>query len=408
MLALSKTTPAALLSGEFVVGHAWPEGSTEQISAVLTWDEENGAKLTLVEPTDAWSTQLGSGPHVIHMSANIGERFTLLDAFATHSVLDGRISSFDARTLGLGAHMLPAELWSNAEYSTANVIEWRAATGLSVSSRTGDLRIEWTAPEPIEVQLPDARLVFAGEQTQNTGAFSPMWSIDTSHVMHVTTQTAGTIDEMHRLYAQPLVAFTMFALDQPDTLSRELLSTPKDKRSVLVWRAGPKLQPKPWHHGHGFLFRAADLSHPADALAKWWRLHADTWPALGLFAQHLNDGSSFSPARLITLHTALEAYGRAHLNSEKLKKLRDHAGVPSSVTGCTNDALDLLGWCRGYFAHVNDNSQRFTPLDAEHGAVPSTRRASALMQACLLRDIGLDATTTERLLTAHYMNWPLP
>lgn len=408
MLALGNTTPAALLGGDFIAGHAWPEGSDERVPAVLSWSEESGAKLTLVEPTASWSTALGSGPHVIHLSANIGERFTLVDAFAAHSVFDGRISSFTARTLALGAHTVPTEQWSRAEYSTANLVQWRAATGLSVTSSQGDLQITWTAPDQIEVALPHARLVFAGTRTQHTEAFSPTWSLDTNHVMHVEPQTAGTIDELHKLYAQPLLAFTMFALDHPDTLSRELLSNPKDKRSVLIWRAGAKLESKPWHHAHGFLFRAADLNDPVDALTKWWELHAKTWPALGLFAQHINDGLAFSPARLITLDTALEAYGRAHLQSEDLKKLRDHAGVSSSVTGCTNDALSLFGWCRGYFAHVNDNSQRYTAKDADDGAVPSTRRGSALMQACLLRDIGLDAATAERLLARHYANWPLP
>jgi hypothetical protein len=88
--------------------------------------------------------------------------------------------------------------------------------------------------------------------------------------------------------------------------------------------------------------------------------------------------------------------------------MRRHAGVPSDITGCTDSALDLLGYCRGYFAHLKQNSQKYTPSDADGGTFPSTRRASALMQACLLRDLGFGAKETEELLRAHYANWPIP
>ena len=37
----------------------------------------------------------------------------------------------------------------------------------------------------------------------------------------------------------------------------------------------------------------------------------------------------------------------------------------------------------------------------------STRRASALMQACLLRELGFTRSEAEGMLTKHYISWPL-
>lgn len=46
--------------------------------------------------------------------------------------------------------------------------------------------------------------------------------------------------------------------------------------------------------------------------------------------------------------------------------------------------------------------------EADDGIFPSIRRASALMQSCLLRDLGFDAERTTELLRQHYRAWPIP
>src|SRR5205085_507913 len=97
----------------------------------------------------------------------------------------------------------------------------------------------------------------------------------------------------------------------------------------------------------------------------------------------------------LTLHTALEGYARGRHGHRNFRKLREFAGVPNSFTGCTNDALSLLGTSRKYFAHIGHTGQKYTLKDVQEGAVPSTRRASALMQACLLRELSFDTPEIE-------------
>jgi hypothetical protein len=70
--------------------------------------------------------------------------------------------------------------------------------------------------------------------------------------------------------------------------------------------------------------------------------------------------------------------------------------------------LKLLGHCRGYYAHLDSVSRKLGPTDAEEGMFGSTRRGSALMQACLLRELGFDAAAAESILRTYYSRWPIP
>jgi hypothetical protein len=88
--------------------------------------------------------------------------------------------------------------------------------------------------------------------------------------------------------------------------------------------------------------------------------------------------------------------------------LRAYGAVPSALTGCTNEALKLLGASRGFFAHAETEGDKFTVDQIEEGALDSTRRASALMQSCLLREVGFRKQERIDLMEQHYGNWPLP
>ncbi len=98
----------------------------------------------------------------------------------------------------------------------------------------------------------------------------------------------------------------------------------------------------------GYLPQAHALPDFAAALWAWWKLHEDIYPALGVFAQHIGEGNMYSPARLLTVYSALETYCRMRHGSKDLTKMRAYAGG-HWMTGCTSDALDLLGFCRGHF-----------------------------------------------------------
>jgi hypothetical protein len=143
------------------------------------------------------------------------------------------------------------------------------------------------------------------------------------------------------------------------------------------------------------------------SLNTWWALEEQLRPALGLFGDHIREELSYSPARFLTLYTAMETYARERHGRNNFRVLRDYAGVPENVTGCTNKALALIGASRRYFAHLGIQPAGPTITEIEANALNSTRRASALMQACLLRELGFSATESEQLLRKHYMSWPL-
>jgi hypothetical protein len=66
----------------------------------------------------------------------------------------------------------------------------------------------------------------------------------------------------------------------------------------------------------------SDIDDFASLIYAWWALYEEVDPALGYFAQHINDGSTYSPERLVVLVAALEAYGDVHRNTTDLRALR--------------------------------------------------------------------------------------
>jgi hypothetical protein len=253
---------------------------------------------------------------------------------------------------------------------------------------------------------PGASVAFRGGASSQA-SYAPDSTISTSQSLVVDPPDRLTISEFGRRYRAPLLSFTSFASDRPDGITQEAFLDADAREGIEVWRQGRVVQPREWRPVGGYLFHAKDLPAFEPAITRWWELHESVWPALDLFAEHVGYGNTYRPARLLTLHTALEGYARARHGHKNFRRLRDYAGVPNSVTGCTNDALSLLGASQKYFAHIGHTGQRHTVNDVQDGLLDSTRRASALMQACLLREVGFESVQTEHLLSDYYMAWPL-
>jgi hypothetical protein len=307
----------------------------------------------------------------------------------------------------LGEHTEPEQEWPKAFYSTANLSEWMADTGLTVSTpEQNHLRIDWQSPASVEITLPDASIALR-PAVASEASYAPAATIATSQRLAIDPQAGLTINEFRRRYGAPLLSFTTFASDRPDSISQEWFVGDNPRERIEVWRRGEVVESREWRPVGGYSFHAEDLPDIPGAISRWWHLHESVWPALDLFAEHVAYGRSYSPARLLSLHTALEAYTLVRHGHKSLRKLRDYPGVPNSVTGCRNDALSLLGASRDYFSHLRHTGQRYTLADVQLGILDSTRRASALMQACLLRELGFDSSQIERVLAKYYSTWPI-
>jgi hypothetical protein len=92
--------------------------------------------------------------------------------------------------------------------------------------------------------------------------------------------------------------------------------------------------------------------------------------------------------------------------------------VAPAVIAVDKQAVALIGGLRKYHAHLNpsdlenslepDEVAEIGPLDVAIQTFEAARRLQALIQACLLRDIGLETARVEELITQHYRAWPLP
>jgi hypothetical protein len=156
------------------------------------------------------------------------------------------------------------------------------------------------------------------------------------------------------------------------------------------------------------LFDAFDLADFSRSLRRWWRLADKTWPALGIFADHVSEGAVYSPSRFLILHSAIESYSRQRHGHKDLKKLRAYTGVPFELIGCSNEALALIGASRDYFAHRVHSGKKFTRDQIDDNGYLSIRRLEALFQASLLREVGFSASQARGLLEAYYARWPIP
>lgn len=402
-------TRTRLIAGEPVLGWFHLSGSDNVVPGLLRWSSDSGAMIELVDSTD-WGVPLNTEHLTVHGVLEESDAITLLEAIVRTTTMEDEVKRIGAYTLVLGEHIESDTTWERAIYASANLAEWRGATGLTHSLPGGPeqpfhYRIDWEPPEVQEFSARGARMRFVTEVDREIGLM-PKFSLGSRQRLVVEPGRPMRIAELSRRYAMPLLAFTAFAADRPDSILEELYLHGKRQQRVEVWRAGSIMESAEWRH-NALLFHADDLTDFRLSLVRWWRLYEKVRPALGIFGDHLNEGSSYSRPRLITLHTAICGYSDARHGHRSLRKLRAYADVPNEVTGCSNNALALFGAARDYFAHLGNPGQRFSTSEIEGGAFLATRRASALMQACLLRELGFSKTRTTELLQRHYSNWRL-
>jgi ApeA N-terminal domain 1 len=192
-------TKAVLRAGEYLTGHFAPAQTDLSTPGVLRWSERTGANLELIGDTFGWPAEFGDERYVIHGQLADGDEITLLDAMVRTTSFDHQLRRISSSTLALGAHIEPGHRWTRAIYSTANLSEWRADTGIKPShpaprSRPHDLRIDWRPPTRDEVRVGGAQLAFAG-QSSTAIAYAPNWTIDTWQVVVVNADRPLTIDE---------------------------------------------------------------------------------------------------------------------------------------------------------------------------------------------------------------------
>lgn len=325
--------------------------------------------------SNSWSpTPHGPPPWAadIHSPRPNRIELTLLDAWTQSKAIGDLVKRVMAPTIAIGGWVRDSDLWPDAIYSTAHLTEWRRDTGLKYSRRPQPrwrrvlrrplkelqpLRIDVERPTRDEFEIAGDNVAFTG-RTDTAVSDSPDWSVSTWQVLEATPAQPVTMSELRRRFAEPLLALTSFVADRPEALTQEILIDKEERRRVEVWRAGAVVTPRRWRSaGRGYLFDAAELVDFPAAINRWWEMHGSTWPALGVFADSIGDGLTYTPARLITVFSALERYGKARHSSKDLKQLRTYSGVDSAVTGATNSRNPRAG----SFAGVLGSPRRARP-----------------------------------------------
>lgn len=401
-----------LTEGRQVPGMFWPRAADFATPGVLSWSATDGAELELVDLSHPWPTDFDT-TLTVHGQPHDGEELTLFDARVRTVKMFDRTSRLTSPQIGLGAHVDSDTRWVHSHFRPSRLHEWLPETGLSISGPTENQRrlvVEWNAPDRLTVTVEGGEVSLAASADW-TWSHAPGWSIETTMTFSVTPDAPLTIDEHRRLFGQPLLGFVIFAADKPDDVTRESYYNPEDKTGIVVLQRGRNPTASEWQPIPGrYLFLAEDVDDVATAIGHWldvWRL---TRPSLALFRQAIEEGNLYSAPRYLTLYTAAESYWKNTKTTKGAwspRALAERAAVSSDVTGATDEAIAMIGAARDYHAHLKVDGP-YSAEQIEDDTYASTRRLHALLQACLLRDIGIPTDSIERLLAQHYRDWPIP
>ena len=415
--------------GELLSWVALPRMVESQAApAIVRFSPENGVTVELLDAPTGWPTQLGGrGDLVVHgATVEGGYPFSVLYADVSRVELGNRARRLHATTLGLGAHFDRDTKWTSAAYGTAHLHEWFGDTGLRITDWECDERgqtrrfaHEWTPPEAHVVELADARLTI-GPVMETQAAFSAEQRVMTDTQLGVRPTEPLSIEQLERRYARPLLAFCTLAADQPDAICYESVSHADRKQRAVILRAGRVVRPRPWEPDARFLFRAEQIDDVVGVYRRWMELWREASAEIATFVDALSEGNRFSRARLLAGVAALEAYWRTRLSVDedgakrkgtsllvKLKMLRAHAGIDSDLIGATNANLKILVAARNLYAHLRQTVVDLGEDEIDDMLLENCRRAAALLQACLMRDLDIDQADANDMFKEHLASWPL-
>lgn len=401
-----------LEAGEALTGLFQPTGANFETAGILSWDATKGAVLELADLSHPWPKDFNA-ELTIHGRLHAGRPVTLLHSQLRHRTALNQAARFVSHALAIGVHTDADETWVYASYCPTGLHEWYPERGFVHRSEDehGEPRVELQQFEPRRFTVPDAEIALQldGDWVVN---FDAKWSIETAMEFIVRPHESLTIEEYWRRFRSPLLGFIIFASDRPDDLRWETFGDPESQRRIVVLRSPRKSYDREWHltPGH-FLFRAEDVGNEAEAIRRWLDVWRTSEPSLGLFCETIEQEYEFSPPRFLTLYTAAEGYWKMTKRSDedkwKVDALARRAAIDSTITKANQQARRLIGGLRDYHAHLGLPEQ-WSPDEIAETTYNSTRRLHALMQACLLREIGLGTEQIGSLITTHYRNWPIP
>ena len=402
-----------LEAGEGLTGLFQPAGADFETAGILSWNAERGAELCLAALSDPWPTDFNDSL-TVHGQLHTGGPVTLLRTHLREATAFDWPTRFSSDLLALGAQTDIDETWTYATYCPTGLHEWYPEVGF-VHGHSEDEpsrpRVEMRTVEPLRIAVPGAEvsLELGGYWTVS---YSPKFCIESTMAFGVRPDEPLTIEDHWRQYGNPLLGFVIFASDRPDDLCWESFYNPDAKRKIVLLRRDRKSFEREWRPNPGhFLFRAEDVADVGETIRRWLAAWGPSEPSLGLFCETIQQDSTYSPPRFLTLYTAAEGYWKGTKKPEEknwgIDALAKRASIDPAVSKVNKKARQLIGAVRKYHAHLTLPGS-LTSDEIALGTFDSTRRLQVLMQACLLREIGMETAQIESLIAAHYQSWSIP
>jgi ApeA N-terminal domain 1 len=302
-----------LEAGQELLGRFWlPNASSNtahHAAGVLNWSATDGVMVRLIGPLVGWPRDI-AGPLTVHGETVDGEKLSLIGCRIASISLGGVATiTLSGTTLLLGDHATADTRWRTLVITTANLHEWSGETGLQAPdwdlASTGHatrVQMTWEVPDTLRVSLPTGELSFSPSM-DTKWAMAPEWSIRTGTDVVMKPKRSAKLDVLYQTVTAPLLSLIVVAGDRPDSITSEIVSDTKSRRRARVLRAGEQVRAREWKPDNAHLFTAAQLPNFAAAVENWFAIWAATEPALGTFAEAINSGNTYSPARLLQVVT---------------------------------------------------------------------------------------------------------
>lgn len=305
-----------LVAGEAVTGIFAPAGADFATPGVLNWSDDEGALLELADRTHPWPDGKEGG-FTVHGAPYEGDAITLMDCMVRRWSFSNVTTHISSSTLAIGEHTEPGEHWPKANFRPGTLHEWIPETGVSIGGEDYDENDEATfvltyrRPDRRDVQVADGEVSIYPSGDYGW-SYSPNWKIETAVTFGASPTDPMTIDEHADRYGGPLRAFCIFAADKPDDLVLESYYAPETKRRIAVMRPDRHPSPTEWRpRNDRYLFQAEHVADVGETIRRWLDVWHRSVPSLGLLAETIEQGRTYSAPRFLTLYTAAETYYKA-------------------------------------------------------------------------------------------------
>jgi hypothetical protein len=342
-------------------GYWWlPETPETRIAGILSFSQENGAKLELI---GVFNTMFENAPDdysIILGLTTDGKPITLQGSFVTNRQFTTAMtetSDLLVRFIFVGIHVPDEESlqFNEIQASFTYLYDWAGVSGIERKQfKTGQkFRVSYSRPKDISVQIPDGKISLTFGAKGKTGYGTSNISENTS--FYIKLKNSKTLFEILNEYLMPLQALVSLGTTRPsfvEELYFFLKGFPTDP--ITVYYSQKSYQPKKKENliRPDMLFMLGDIYEDLETkINNWLTASKKIDSVLNLLRRVRISPELFLELKFLSLAQAIETYHRISRNNQVMPQEEHEARVTNILNGLSQIDAD---WLSKILAHTNE------------------------------------------------------